>query len=125
MVLRTLRTSFILAGLTILVSTAGTVHGTIRANLTSQGSMLTNLKLEQMSTTDLRLHLSAPERTRREVSAEIALGSMLLLLGLGLHAYLKRRSVDGSAVKVHAAPLRKGRDTRRMDRWFLWMTVRM
>lgn len=134
MVLRTLRTSFILAGLAILVSTAGDVHGIMRANLTSQGSMLTNLKIEQMSTAEIRQHLSAPERTKRSVSAEIALGSMLLLLGLGLHAYLKRRTADARAaedpersrrVKVHAAPVVHGRDKRKMDRWFLWMTVRM
>lgn len=125
MVLRTLRTSFILAGLTILVSTAGNVHSVMRANLTEQGSTLTNLKIEQMSTAEIRQHLSAPEQAKRSVSAEIALGSMLLLLGLGLHAYIKRRLPDERAVKVHAASAAYGRDKRKMDRWFLWMTVRM
>lgn len=125
MVLRTLRTSFILAGLTILVSTAGNIHGFMRANLTGQGSMLTGLKIEQMSTVEIRQHMSAPERMRRNASAEIALGSMLLLVGLGLHVYLKRRRPDARAVKVHAAPVLRGRDKRKMDRWFLWMTVKM
>lgn len=125
MVLRTLRTSFILAGLTILVSTAGNVHGLIRANLTDQGSTLSDLQITQMSTGEIRQHLSAPEQTKRNVSAEIALGSMLLLLGLGLHAYIKRRRPDERAVKVHVAPAAYGRDKRKMDRWFLWMTVRM
>jgi len=124
MVLRTLRTSFILAGLTILVSTAGNVHGLIRANLTDQGSMLTDLKIEKMSTLEIRQHMSAPEQSRRNTSAEIALGSMLLLIGLGLHAFLKRRPQE-RAVKVHTAPAVRGRDKRKMDRWFLWMTVKM
>lgn len=125
MVLRTLRTGFTLVGLTVLIASAGDTHGTIRANLTQQGSMLTDLAIEQMSTLEIRQHMSAPERTKRTVSAEIALGSMLLLLGLGLHAYLRRRNSSERAVKVHVAPARKGRETRRMDRWFLWMTVRM
>lgn len=144
MVLRTLRTSFILAGLTILVSTAGNVHGILRANLTGQGSTLNGARLEEMSTLELRQHLSAPEQARRSVSAEIALGSMLFLMGMGLHAFLRRRKVgdehaveDPAAspersrgeqcrrVKVHAAPVRSGRDKRKMDRWFLWMTVRI
>ncbi|MFH1444819.1 MAG: hypothetical protein ABIG34_05560 [Candidatus Peregrinibacteria bacterium] len=134
MVFRTLRTTFILAGLVILVSTVGNVHGIMRANLTSQGSMLSGLNIKEMSTLQIRQHLSAPERTKRDASAEIALGSMLLLLGLGLHAYIKRRTPDERAaegpersrrVKVHTAPARKGRETRKIDRWFLWMTVRM
>ncbi|OIO55716.1 hypothetical protein AUJ46_00255 [Candidatus Peregrinibacteria bacterium CG1_02_54_53] len=125
MVLRTLRTAFILSGLVILVSTVGNVHTIMRANLTSQGSMLSDVNIEKMSTLQIRQHLSAPERTKRDASAEIALGSMLLLLGLGLHAYIKRRTPDERAVKVHTAPVRRGRETRKMDRWFLWMTVRM
>ncbi|MDD5103769.1 MAG: hypothetical protein PHX93_05210 [Candidatus Peribacteraceae bacterium] len=125
MVLQTLRTSFILAGLTILVSTAGNVHGIMRANLAGQGSMLTDVNIEKMTTMEIRQHMSAPEQTKRNVSAEVALGSMLLLLGLGLHAYIKRRLPDERAVKVHTAPVVHGRDKRKMDRWFLWMTVRM
>ncbi|MDD5041926.1 MAG: hypothetical protein PHX87_05725 [Candidatus Peribacteraceae bacterium] len=125
MILRTFRTSFILAGLAILVSTAGDVHGVIRANLTGQESMLTDVAIEKMSTAEIRQHMSAPEQTKRSTSASIALGSILLLLGLGLHAYLKRRHTDERAVKVHAAPVNYGRDKRKMDRWFLWMTVKM
>lgn len=125
MVLRTLRTAFILAGLTILLSNAGDVHGAIRANLTGQGSTVREAAIGDIPTMELRQHWSAPELQRRSVSAEIALGSMLFLLGMGLHAYLMRRKGTEQAVKVHAAPVRRGRETRKVDRWFLWMTVRM
>lgn len=131
MVLRTLRTSFILAGLVVLVSAAGDARGLLRANLTSQGSTLPDLATTQISTMELRQHLSAPERARRDASGEVGLGSIFFLIGFALHAAIRRRgqgnecAVEESRVRVHTAPARKGRETRRVDRWFLWMTVRM
>ena len=128
MVLRTARTAFILAGFALLISTAGDVHTLlVRADLTGQGStVLKQEELTSLSTLELRQHLSAPELNKRSVSAAIALGSIFLFLGFGLHAFLVRRKKTGEqAVQVHAAPARRGCDTRKMDRWFLWMTVRM
>lgn len=128
MVLRATRTALILAGFALIVSTAGDAHSLfLKANLTDQGSTLPeNETLRQMSTAELRLHLSAPERTTRTVSGQIALGTIFLVLGFGLHAFIvRRRQREERAVKVHAAPAFPGRDKRKMDRWFLWMTVRM
>lgn len=138
MVLRSLRTAFILAGFALVVATAGDVHSIfVRANLTGQGSTLPpNEQLREMSTADIRLHLSAPELAKRAVSGQIALGTIFLMIGFGLHAFIVRRrkreeeravedSEQSRRVKVHAAPAYPGRDKRKMDRWFLWMTVKM
>jgi len=129
MVLRSLRTTFILAGFALLISTAGDLHSLfMQASLTSQGSTLPpNEQLSEMSTADIRLHQSAAELTKRSLSGQIALGAIFLFIGFGLHAFIvrRRKQEDDRIIKVHAAPAYPGRDKRKMDRWILWMTVKM
>jgi|GEM_PF-1921361 len=128
MVLRTLRTTLILAGFALLISTAGDLHSIfMQASVTGQGSTLPpNEQLREMTTAEIRMHQSAPELAKRSVSGQIALGAIFLMIGFGLHAFIvRRRKEQVNVVKVHAAPAYPGRDKRKMDRWFLWMTVKM
>lgn len=124
MVLRTARTAFLIAGVSLLLSAVGDVHRTVNANLAGQGSLAIEQDTGKMSTTELRQHWSAPEQARRSASGTIALGTLFILLGLGLHASLVRRQAAGRPVKVHRATEKSRTGTARRY-WILRMNVRV
>ena len=117
MLLRTARTAFLIAGIAILFSSFADVRQAAQANLTGQGSLM----IEQNLST---LHGSAAEQTRRDASGTIALGTLFILLGLGLHASLVRKQAAGRPVKVHRAS-EKSRTGIARRYWILRMNVRV
>jgi len=119
MVLRTARSAFILAGLVLLLSALTDARSAIRANMLSgQGSLVIR------ETTEQQWHASAAQETQRTTAGQITLGSLFILLGLGLHASFIRRQAAGRPVKVHQAPESRRRSAVRRN-WILWMNVRI
>ena len=117
MVLRTTRSAFLIAGALLLLSAFADVRQAAQANLTGQGSLV----IEQGVSAQ---HGSAAEQTRRDASGTIALGTLFLFLGFGLHAAIVRRQAAGRPVKVHRATERSHTGTARRY-WILRMNVRM
>ena len=106
--LRWLRTCFLVAGLVVSLSAAGSAM---------QGSLIPTLSNS--------IHAAAS--TKGNVAGQLAVGALLFLLGLGFHTFLVSRREQRS-VPVHRGnkQTKSGeKPTAERKYWVLWMNVKI
>jgi hypothetical protein len=115
---------FLVAGIVILVSSGVRMTDARGKLVTGQGSTIIGQNAASDSE-DAEWHAVSTQEPR-SLAGEIALGTLFVLLGLGIHIFTMRRRVGERRVQVHGpGPKDKPERPRGKQHWILWMNVRI